>query len=182
MPEASVGVIVPGRDLMRCPGLMYADDVVVLSDSVEGAQRGIKGVYEWGQRFGMELGLNKCGVLLWKGGPVAPRKRCQVLDFEEDNETHIDREELELAHKATTYGTPEGPIPMVDDYKYLGITVDRRLGDPRKVVVGEQSMELDCHDHTSDWTVKNFHFSSSSFFSMFIPFMCSLWSESTHIR
>jgi hypothetical protein len=38
---------------------------------------------------------------------------------------------------------PEGPILTVDAYKYLGITVDGRLGDPRKVVVGEQSMELD---------------------------------------
>jgi hypothetical protein len=64
MPEASAGVIVPGRDLMRCPGLMYADDVVVLSNSVEGARCRIKGVYDWGQRFGMELGRDKCGVLL----------------------------------------------------------------------------------------------------------------------
>jgi hypothetical protein len=28
---------------------------------------GIKGVYEWGQKFGMDLGRDKCGVMLWKG-------------------------------------------------------------------------------------------------------------------
>jgi hypothetical protein len=122
---------------------MYANDVVVLSNSIEGAQRAIKGVYDWGQRFGMELGRDKCGVLLWKGSQAAPRKRCRVLDLEDDDELPLDREELELAHKATVYGMPEGPIPMVDAYKYLGITFDGRLGDPRKVVVGERSMELD---------------------------------------
>ena len=72
-------MIVRGQDPIRCHGLMYADDVVILSDGVEGAQRGIKGVYDWGQKFGMDLGLNKCGILLWKGkkeGKAPPRKRC----------------------------------------------------------------------------------------------------------
>ncbi|KAF8259712.1 hypothetical protein EI94DRAFT_1706903 [Lactarius quietus] len=67
IPGNTSGVIVSGWDLMQCNGLMYADDVVVLSDSVEGTQWGIKGLYNWGQNFRMDLGCNKCGMLLWKG-------------------------------------------------------------------------------------------------------------------
>jgi hypothetical protein len=93
----------------------------------------------------MDLGRDKCGVLLWKGmeeGKAPLWKKCQVLDLEDDTELELDLKALELTHKATTYGMPEGPVPMVSTYKYLGI-MDKHLGDPRKVVVGECSMELD---------------------------------------
>ena len=53
-----------------------------------------------------------------------------------------DLEALEVAHKVATYGTPEGHVPTVSSYKYLGITIDECLGDLRKGIVGEQSMEL----------------------------------------
>jgi hypothetical protein len=59
MPGPADGVIVCGQDTMQCHGLMYADNNVVLSDGVEGTQPGIKGVYEWGQKFGMDLGLQQ---------------------------------------------------------------------------------------------------------------------------
>jgi hypothetical protein len=76
-------------------------------------------------------------------GKALLRKKCWVLDLEEDSELDLDPKALELAHKATTYGMPEGPLPTVSTYKYLGITMDERLGDLRKVTVGERSMELD---------------------------------------
>ena len=84
----------------------------------------------------MELGRDKCGVLLCKGKEVeaAPRRRVnQVLDLESDDEPESNLEELYTAHKEAIYGTPEGTIPTVTSYKYLGITVDEDLG--------EQSME-----------------------------------------
>jgi hypothetical protein len=37
----------------------------------------------------------------------------------------------------------DGLIPSIKQYKYLGINVDGRLGDPRKVIPDEQSMELE---------------------------------------
>jgi hypothetical protein len=146
MPGPADGVIICSQDTMRCHGLMYADDVVVLSNGVEGAQWGIKGVYEWGQKFGMDLGCDKCGMMLWKGmdeGKALLQKKCWVLDLEEDSELDSDPKALELAHKAATYSTLEGPLPTVSAYKYLGITMDEHLGDLRKVIISEHSMELD---------------------------------------
>ena len=41
------------------------------------------------------------------------------------------------------YIMEDGLIPSIKQYKYLGINVDGRLGDPRKVIPDEQSMELE---------------------------------------
>ena len=73
---------------MWCKGLMYADDVVMLNNGVKSAQRSIRGIFNWGRKYGMELGRDKCGVLLCKGKEVeaAPRRRVnRVLDLESDN-------------------------------------------------------------------------------------------------
>ena len=91
-----------------------------------------------------DVGCNKCGVLLCKGKEVEAaschRVNC-VLDLESDNKPESNLEELHTAHKEAVYGPPEGTIQTVTSYKYLGITVDEDLGDSRKVVVSEQSME-----------------------------------------
>jgi hypothetical protein len=144
MPRPLDGVLVKGQDLMRCKGLMYADDIVLLSDGVESTQRAVTGIYDWGKKYGMDLGRDKCGVLLCKGKEVdaVPRRRVnRVLDFESDNEEEGTLEQIYTAHKEAIYGTPEGTIPTVSTYKYLGITMDKDLSDSRKVVVSEQSME-----------------------------------------
>ena len=146
MPNPSDGVLVNGVDLMRCHGLMYANAVVTLSDSVERAQAAITGIYDWGQKFGMDLGRGKCGVLIWLGKEnPAPRRRInRVLDLEDDYEPEaVSPEELLASHLETVYSIPEGAIPTVEAYKYLGITMDGRLGDPRKIVTGEKSMEYE---------------------------------------
>ena len=145
MPNETNGVLVPGKDPMRIKGLMYADDVVTLCNSNESVQRSITGIFDWGRKYGMELGCDKCGVLLCKGKDVAaaPRTRVsRVLDFEDDDEVgKISLAEIYESHKEAKYGTPEGAIPTVDKYKYLGITVDDKLGDSRLVAVDERSME-----------------------------------------
>ena len=51
--------------VQRCPGLMYANDVVSLESKIEDCQRTLDGIWEWGQRFGIDLGLPKSGVLMW---------------------------------------------------------------------------------------------------------------------
>jgi hypothetical protein len=52
-------------------------------------------------------------------------------------------EELELQHDHYLYSTADGTVLTVKQYKYLGITIDTQLGDPRKIIPGRRSMELD---------------------------------------
>lgn len=50
-----VGVRVPGTPHgENCTGLMYADDVAALANSVEGALETIDGIWKWGQKNGMD--------------------------------------------------------------------------------------------------------------------------------
>ena len=55
----------------------------------------------------MELGINKCGVMHWPWGPDAPS---------------IDN---------VKFLTEDGEIPVVKEYKYLGVWFDSSLGDHR---------------------------------------------------
>ena len=41
----------------RCPGLMYADDVVTLESSIMDCQQTLDSIWYWGQQYGMDLGL-----------------------------------------------------------------------------------------------------------------------------
>jgi len=130
---------------------MYADDVIALENNIEGVQKTLDGIWEWGKRDGMELGHNKCGVMLWPSTrPRLTRPRAhRVLDLDDSDASSVEdfeaeeMDELEFQHDHCTYDLPDGVIPTVKAYKYLGITVDTRLGDPRKIVVGERSMELE---------------------------------------
>ncbi|GBE87773.1 LINE-1 retrotransposable element ORF2 protein [Sparassis crispa] len=103
------GITVPGLSVAnKCPGGKYADDVVGLEETDEKAQRFCNNVREWGVKWGMEMGLAKCGVMLITGD-----------------------EELDERHRQNVYDTPEGPLPIVDEYKYLGITMQKSVGDSR---------------------------------------------------
>ena len=44
--DDGLGIIVQGYTLGRIPGLMYADDVVILSKGIEDVQRGLMSIYE----------------------------------------------------------------------------------------------------------------------------------------
>lgn len=147
--SSSGGVTVRGLEGEKCMGLMYADDVIALENSIEDVQKTIDGIWEWGRMDGMELGHNKCGVMLWPSTrPRLTRPRThRILDMEDSDASSLEdfeaeeMTELEFQHDHYIYALPDGTIPTVKTYKYLGITVDTRLGDPRKLVVGERSME-----------------------------------------
>jgi Reverse transcriptase (RNA-dependent DNA polymerase) len=63
-----LGVSMPGLSRIdRVRGLMYADNLHSLSSSQEGVEESLKKIYEWGLTDGMELGRNKCGIILWDG-------------------------------------------------------------------------------------------------------------------
>lgn len=160
--SSTKGVNVPwGREGMgRCPGLMYADDVIALENSLEDTQRTLDGIWEWGQTYGMDLGHDKCGVICWPSDLPHKTRVRTCIDFDSDCSSIISRGEhkrreqagedwwtemrvLEFQHDHYIYSTPDGVIPTVKHYKYLGIVMDTRLGNPRKVIVGERSMELE---------------------------------------
>jgi len=89
-----------GRDHASCEGGLYADDLVCLERNVEMARICCMKLYEWGKKWGMELGLEKCGVMLWSTNEAI------MAEFD-----------------ATHFETPDGIIPHVVSYKYLGIPV-----------------------------------------------------------
>ena len=98
----------PGLVDSTCEGLIYADDVIALEDSVENAQTVCQNLEQWAQKWGMELGIAKCGVICWSKD-----------------------EEVQKKHKDTTYMAGNAEIPKVEKYKYLGVWVDERLIESR---------------------------------------------------
>lgn len=115
-----VGVPLGSGQWKNCAGGMYADDVIALEESSDAAARFCKKIYKWGQEWGMELGIKKCGVMCW-------------------TEDSWVREN----HQRTRYLTPDGEIPKVDSYKYLGIVVNETWHKHReKLDEGRVNMEL----------------------------------------
>ncbi|CAL1703472.1 unnamed protein product [Somion occarium] len=112
------GVSVPGVQQNLAGGL-YADDLIALEETVTAAQNVCLKLYEWGKRWGMELGISKCGVMLWSS----------------DDSIHMEFE-------AARFPTPAGEIPKVEEYKYLGIWVDSTLIDHRNGFLGGASLEI----------------------------------------
>ena len=88
----------PGNTDAKCEGLIYADDVIALEDSVEKAKAVCESLEQWARKWGMELGISKCGVMCWS----------------------VD-EEVQKRHKETMYMAGNAEIPKVERYKYLGI-------------------------------------------------------------
>ena len=151
------GVRVRGVPYERCPGLKYADDVVALENTTEDVHETLHGIWKWGQTYGMDLGHEKCGVIMWASDRERKTRRRINPLFEIGDEGEsvassvegngdweiLDMDEREFIHAHTRYDTPDGVIPTVTQYKYLGITIDTRLGHSRKVIRGERSMELE---------------------------------------
>jgi exonuclease III len=91
---------------MRCPGLLFADDVAGLTETEEEAKTFLAGVTRWSQDWGMPMGAQKCGVMLIGG---------------------TEEEQLAIADK---YFEVDGQrVMVVRGYKYLGIWITDKLGD-----------------------------------------------------
>jgi exonuclease III len=106
--EWSEGSALPRTVDATCAGLMYADDVIALENSVDNAKQVCENLEDWAQKWGMELGIAKCGVICWSKD-----------------------EEVRKQHEETTYKAGNAEIPKVEKYKYLGIWVDERLIESR---------------------------------------------------
>ncbi|KAF9756173.1 LINE-1 reverse transcriptase like protein, partial [Nosema granulosis] len=96
------GVNIPNTGL-KVPGLMFADDVVLFGESYEDICLKIEKVCTWTTVNKMRINANKCGILVWN---------C-----------------LENAGNRVmlSVSTPFGTIEEVNSYKYLGISIQKRL-------------------------------------------------------
>jgi hypothetical protein len=101
------GVGVPGvKNEDKCPGLLFADDLLGLADSLEKTREVLAGVAAWSKEWEMPVGANKCGVMVWS-----------------DDEQLVEETSKEL------FEIGKDTIEYVKEYKYLGIVVSPTLGD-----------------------------------------------------
>ena len=104
LPE---GVSVPGMAKKeKCPGLLFADDVAGLADSVEMAHNVLEGVTKWSREWQMPMGAPKCNVMLING-----------------------TDEEQEALKNENFSVDGKKIEVTRSYKYLGIVITDKLGD-----------------------------------------------------
>ncbi|KAK4524638.1 hypothetical protein GAYE_SCF05G2539 [Galdieria yellowstonensis] len=92
LPECSVGTE------NRLPGLMLADDVVLLSPSRHCLEASMRKVSEYLTQLEMEVGASKCGVTVFRGCVDKVRRRQWQLQGKD--------------------------IPVVEEYRYLGIDLN----------------------------------------------------------
>jgi hypothetical protein len=106
------GVSVPGVTqqlrIARCSGGQYADDLVGLEATPHTARTFCENIHRWGMKWGMELGLTKCGIMMWSSSEIN-----------------------NILYQAYDFTTPEGDLPKVDEYKYLGIYMTKDLPQSR---------------------------------------------------
>lgn len=88
-------------------GLLYADDLAVFAETRTAALKAFEHVVAWCKRNGMRLNYAKCGYMEILGQGLTSSKG-GALSFTDDNAcTHT--------------------IPLVTQYKYLGLTIPRNL-------------------------------------------------------
>ena len=96
---ADTAVAVPGTD-SKCPGLLFADDLVVFAESEAKLQEALAALDKWANLWEMEFGVNKCGVFVH-----AP----------DDSQLVLLPDAIQLSGQS---------VPVVNEYKYLGVQVD----------------------------------------------------------
>lgn len=108
--EGMEGVEVPGVPGQRCPGLMFADDLVLLAESPEALQVALDKLTVWVDRWEMLAAQSKCGVM------------CLGTESQEA---------LKQLAAHRPFMLQRAAVPVVDSYTYLGIeiTPSMSLGD-----------------------------------------------------
>ena len=102
------GVMVPGVTVepKTCPGLLFADDVAGLAETIDDTRNFLEGITRWSVKWKLPIGAAKCGVMLIGG-------------TEEEQRT-LKNEEFLIGNER---------IDVVRKYKYLGIFITDKLGD-----------------------------------------------------
>lgn len=113
------GIIVPTREgNLRCPGLMFADDVVLLADSEDHLKESLEHLQRWADRWEMECGVSKCAVMLISHDPsVDP-----ILELQSEGPW--------MLHNQS--------IPLVRNYRYLGFEFTDDLLPDKHIDVNQE--------------------------------------------
>ncbi|CAN0437199.1 unnamed protein product, partial [Laminaria digitata] len=100
----NMGVTVPGLGpKAEIPGLMFADDLVTLSEDGDSMNRMTEHLSEWTTENEMAVGIQKCGVMV-VGGRAPP-----------------------LADRMDKWRINGEEVPVVESYKYLGVDITPSL-------------------------------------------------------
>jgi hypothetical protein len=115
------GLNVPTGDaggVERLPGLLFADDLVLLADNMKDLQRLMNMATAWADKWGMIFGINKCAILCFGG----------------DRET-VDQNEYVLQNHH---------VPVAESYTYLGMlftdTLDLEKMCERQALAAKKAM------------------------------------------
>jgi exonuclease III len=98
------GVTVPGLT-EKIVGFMFADDVLALAEDIEGLRKQCECITSWCSTWGMRLNVAKCGVMVLEGDNLAQESLRDA--------------QLKIGNEL---------IPIVTEYKYLGITITKGFG------------------------------------------------------
>jgi exonuclease III len=112
---SSLGVDVPGVDESTClPGLLFADDAVVLAGSLDQQALVLQRVSTWSARWHMTVNQSKCGVILF-----TPFRHSAVT-----HDLLVDRMTNKVPETLFLQGSV---VPVVSQYTYLGCVIDNEL-------------------------------------------------------
>ena len=90
------------EDGLNVSNLLYADDIVLLSDSPKGLQTLLNVLYSWSETWKLEVNLSKTKIVHYRQGPKTPQ-----TDF------------------SFTYG--DNTVEVCPSYKYLGLVLNEFL-------------------------------------------------------
>jgi Reverse transcriptase (RNA-dependent DNA polymerase) len=111
--HAPLAVVTPGRPPgPLVVGALFADDAVGLVADLEGAKRFCDAITLWTSLNEMEVGISKCGTL-----EILPKLDQEPILTEE----HILRQDIKISDQL---------VPIVTEYKYLGLLLNRVLDVP----------------------------------------------------
>jgi hypothetical protein len=108
-----IGVTVPGIHFAReglMAGLLFADDLVGMASSLEDARFLAEVISDWCTRWEMEVGIKKCGVMCVGGKDIK-----------------VDMDSLQMKLREEPPLLMGMPIPVVEEYVYLGLVIDRMV-------------------------------------------------------
>jgi hypothetical protein len=124
----------------------------------------------------MDLGLNKCGIMLWPS--ICPKIQHAypnwVIDLDNSDVSLIASEaekmkELKFQHDHINYNITDRLVLTVKSYKYLGIIVNPYLSDLRKIISGIRLMELDYAYKQANKGLRKLHILQPCLIDQFCP-------------
>ena len=120
-----------------CPHFLFADDLCIVGRSAEELQGWMDKVTEWANTWGMTVGPAKCGVM------VVPRIDAMLENpspkkskKERSSKARISEEEriaLEKEINEREWMLQGNRIPVVKEYKYLGVVIRNDLNRSRMI-------------------------------------------------